>query len=86
MDPAEYPAEYFLVDPAEYPASIPQQQLALNVPPGAQLGLHSMLVPSCFECTLRLGKRDAVVFLWVANKQRCLIPRRVSFWKGLGFC
>ena len=72
------------------PASIPPEQLAslvlLNVPPGAQLGLHFMLVPSCFECTLRLGKGDAFVLLWVLNEQLCLIPRRVSFWKGLGFC
>ena len=54
------------------PASIPPEQLAslvlLNVSLGAQLGLHFMLVPSCFECTLRLGKGDAVVLLWVANK------------------
>ena len=72
------------------PASIPPEQLAslvlLNVPPGTQLGLHFMLVPSCFECTLRLGKGDAVVLLWVVNTQLRLIPRRVSFWKGLGFC
>ena len=85
MDLAEYPAEYPLpVDPAEYPAntrehspvdraSIPPEQLAsldlLNVPPGAQLGLHFMLAPSCFECALRLGKGDAFVLLWVVNKQ-----------------
>ena len=66
------------------PASIPPEQLAslvlLSVPPGAQLGLHFMLVPSCFECTLRLGKGDAFVLLWAANKQLRLIPRRVSFW------
>ena len=70
------------------PASIPPEQLAslvlLNVPPGAQLGLHFMLVPSCFD--LGLGKGDAFVLLWVVNKQLCLIPRWVSFWKGLGFC
>ena len=68
------------------PASIPPEQLAslvlLNVPPGAQLGLHFMFVPSCFECTLRLGKGDAFVLLWVVKKQLRLIPRRVSFWKG----
>ena len=84
------------VDPASRqcspvdPASIPPEQLAslvlLHVPPGTQLGLHFMLAPSCFECTLRLGKGDAFVLLWVVNKQLCLIPRRVSFWKGLGFC
>ena len=72
------------------PASIPPEQLAslvlLNVPPGAQLGLHFMSVPSCFECTLRLEKGDAFVLLRVVNKQLRLIPRRVSFWKGLGFC
>ena len=71
------------------PASIPPEQLAslvlLPVPPGAQLGLHFMLAPSYFECTLRVGKGDAVVLLWVVNKQLCLIPRRVSFWKGLAF-
>ena len=71
-------------------ASIPPEQLAslvlLTVPSGAQLGLHFMLAPSCFECALRLGKGDAFVLLWVVNKQLCLIPRRVSFWKGLGFC
>ena len=72
------------------PTSIPPEQLSslvlLNVPPGTQLGLHFMLVPSCFECTLRLGKGDAFVLLWVVNTQLRLIPRRVSFWKGLGFC
>ena len=88
MDPAEYPAsiagaarQHSPVDPA----SIPPERLAslvlLNVPPGAQLGLHFMLVPSCFECALRLGKGDAFVLLWVVNKQLRLI-RRVSFWKG----
>ena len=104
IPPTERPAEYpLLVDPAEYPASIepehlvdpasiPPEQLAslvlLSVPPCAQLGLHFMLVPSCFECTLTLtlGKGDAFVSLWAANKQLRLIPRRVSFWKGLGFC
>ena len=54
-------------------ASIPPEQLAslvlLNVPPGAQLGLHFMVVLSCFECALRLGKGDAVVLLWVVNMQ-----------------
>ena len=45
-----------------------------------------LLVPSCLECTLRLGKGDAFVLLWVVNKPLRLIPRRVSFWKGLGFC
>ena len=68
VDPAEYPAS---IEPD--PASIPPEQLAsldlLNVPPGAQLGLHFMLVPSCFECTLRLGKGDVFVLLWVVNKQ-----------------
>ena len=73
--PPSIPPEYPLpVDPAEYPASIEPERLAsirqreqlaslalLNVPPGAQLGLHFMLVPSCFECTLRLGKGDAFV-------------------------
>ena len=72
------------------PASIQPEQLAslvlLNVPPGAKLGLHVMLVPSCFECALRLGKGDAFVLLWVANKQLRCICRPVSFWKGLGFC
>ena len=73
------------------PASIPPEQLAslvlLNVPPGAQLGLHFMLgclrVLRCFESTLRLGQGDAFVLLLVVNKQLRLIPRRVSFWKGL---
>ena len=78
MDLAEYPArQHSPVDPA----SIPPQQLAslvlLNAPPGAQLGLHFMLAPSCFECTLRLGKGDAFVLLWVANKQLRLIPPRL---------
>ena len=54
------------------PASIPPEQLAslalLNVPLGAQLGLHFMLVPSCVECTLRLGKGDVSVLFWVVNK------------------
>ena len=68
------------------PSSIPPSLVLLNVPPGAQLGLHFMLVPSCFECTLRLGKGDAFVLLWAVNKQLRLIPRRVSFWKRLGFC
>ena len=45
-----------------------------------------MLAPSCFECALRLGKGDSFVLLWVVNKQLRLIPRRVSFWKGLDFC
>ena len=101
MNPAEYPAECPLpVDPAEYPASIeperrhyspldpasiPPEQLTslvlLNVPPGAQLGLNSCW---CLR-VLRLGKGDAVVLLWVVNKELRLIPRRVSFWKGLGF-
>ena len=58
----------------------------LNVPPGTQLGLHFMLLPSCFECTPRLGNGDAFVLLWVANKQLRLLLRRVSFWKWLGCC
>ena len=87
MDPAEYPARAArqwipLSIPPEQPASL----VLLNVPPGAQLGLHFMLAPACVECTLRLGKGDAFVLLWVVNKQLRLIPRRVSFWKGLGFC
>ena len=70
-DPAEYPAKYPL---PVHPASVfPPEQLAslvlLNAQPGAQLGLHFMLVPSCCECTLRLGKGDAFVLLWAANKQ-----------------
>ena len=68
------------------PASIPPELLASLVPPGAQLSLRFMLAPSCFENTLRLGKGDAFELLWVVNKQLRLIPRRVSFWKGLGFC
>ena len=101
VDPAEYPAECPLpVGPAEYPASCSPafasgsrkyparaaRQSGLLNPRGAQLGLHFMLVPSCVECTLRLGKGDAFVLLWVAKKQLRLTPRRVSFWKGLGFC
>ena len=89
---AEYPAEYARVARSikvERLASIPPERLAslvlLNGPPGAQLGLHFMLVP-CFECTLRLRKGDAFVLLWAVNKQLRLTPRRVSFWKGLGFC
>ena len=71
-------------------ASIPPEQLAslvlCNAPPGAQLGLHFTLAPSCFECTLSLGKGDAFVLLVVVNKQLCLIPRRVSFFgRGLAF-
>ena len=86
MDPAEWLAnkarqKLFASGSGQYPASL----VLLNVPPGAQLGLHFMLVPSCFECALRLGKGDAVVLLWVVNTQLRLIPRRVSFWKGLGF-
>ena len=81
MDRAKYPAASPLpVDLAKYPASIEPERLAslvlLNVPPGAQLGLHFMLVPSCFECALRLGKGDAFVLLWAVNKQLRLIPRR----------
>ena len=68
----------------QYPAAAARQ--SGFVPPGAQLGLQFMLVPSCFECTLRLGKGDAFVLLWAVNKQLRLIPRRVSFWKGLDFC
>ena len=70
----------------QYPARAARQSGLLNVPPGAQLGLHFTLVPSCFECTLRLGKGDAFVLLWVVNKQLRLIPHRVSVWKGLGYC
>ena len=69
MDPAEHPA-----GAAVDPASIPPEQLAslalLNVPLGAQVGLHFMLVSSWFGCT------DAFVLLWVVNKQLRLIPRR----------
>ena len=69
------------------PASLPPKQLAsltlLSVSPG--VGLRFMLAPLCFECSLRLGKGDAFVLLWVVNKQLRLIPRPVSFWKGLGF-
>ena len=95
VDPAEYPAS---IEPERLasirqwtrPVSRQPEQLAslvlLNVPPGAQLGLHFMLVPSGFECTLRLGKGDAFVLLWVVSKQLRFIPCRVSFWKGLGFC
>ena len=68
------------------PANIPPEQLAslvlLNAPPGAQLGLRFMLVPSCFECALRLGKGDAFVLLWAVNSRLRFIPRRVSFWKA----
>ena len=63
----------------QYPARAARQSVLLNVPPGAQLGLHFMLVPSCFECALRLGKGDAFVLLWAVNKHLRLIPRRVSF-------
>ena len=102
MDRAEYPAggscrvsgQYRAGAACQYspvdPANIPPEQLAslvlFNVPPGAQLGLHFMLVPSCFECALRLGNGDAFVLLWAVNKQLRSIPCRVSFWKGLGFC
>ena len=54
--------------------------------PGAQFALHFMLVLSCSECTLRLGKGDAFVLLWVANKQLRLTLCLIYFWKGLGFC
>ena len=71
------------------PASISPEQLAslvlLSVPPGAQLGLHFMLAFSCFECTLRLGKGDAFVLLWVVNKQLRLIPVGFLFGRGLAF-
>ena len=67
------------------PASIPPEQSAslvlLNVPPGAQLVLHFTLVPSCFECILKLGKVDAFVLLWVVNKLRRSIPR-LAFVNG----
>ena len=67
------------------PASIPPERLAslvlLNVKPGAQSGLHFMLVPSCFECAPRLGKGDSFVSLWVVNKQLRLI---VGFLFGRG--
>ena len=75
VDPAEYPTraaeqptraaragaarQHLPVDPAS------TEQLAslvlLNVPLGAQLGLHFMLVPSCFECAPRLGKGAGAV-------------------------
>ena len=93
--PTEQPANGYRAGAARQhlavdPASIPLEQLGslvlLNVPPGAQLSLHFMLVPSCFECTLGLGKGDTIMLLWVANKHLRLIPRRVCFWKGLGFC
>ena len=94
MDPADESCQYQAGAARQYspvdPASIPPEQLAslvlLNLPSGAQLGLRFMLVPSFFEWALRLGKGDAFVLLWVANKQLRLIPRRVSVGKGLGFC
>ena len=77
---ADYPAEYpgvarqsippsVLPDELERLASIrqwipPVSRQLLYVPPGAQLGLHFMLVPSCSECALRLGKGDAFALLW----------------------
>ena len=72
MDPANLPPEH-------------RQLVLLNVPPGAQLGKHFTLVPSCFECALRLGKGDAFVLLWVANKQLRLIPIGFLFGRGLAF-
>ena len=74
------------IPPVPRQSSSPVWFCLINAPPGTQLGLHFTLVPSCFECTLRLGEGDAVVLLWPVNKQLRLIPRRVSFWKGLGFC
>ena len=85
MDPAEYPARAELASGScQY---LPEQLASvvlLNVPPGAQLGLHFMLAPSCFECalTLRLGKGDAFVFLWAVNKQLRLIPPSGFFLEG----
>ena len=76
-DPAEYP-RVARQDPAEYPAEYPT--------PCRWILPSIRLLPSCFECTLRLGKGDAFVLLWAANKQLRLIPRRDSFWKGLDFC
>ena len=70
--------QYSPVDPASFPPEQLASLVLLNVPPGAQLGLHFMLVPSCFECTLRLGKGDAFVLLWVVVLVY-KIPRRVSF-------
>ena len=75
--PTEQPANGYRAGAARQhlavdPTSIPLEQLGnlvlLNVPPGAQLSLHFMLVPSCFECTLGLGKGDTIMLLWVANK------------------
>ena len=91
MDSAEYPASIEPERPASNspvdPASIPPEQLAslvlLNVPPGAQLGVRFTLVPSCFECTLRLGKGDAFVLLWAVNKQLRLIPVGFLFGRCL---
>ena len=85
VDPAECPAS---IEP-ERLASIRQlippvspEQLAslalLNVPPDTQLALHFTLVPSCFECTLRLRKGDVFVLLWVVNKQLRLITERLA--------
>ena len=63
------------------PASIPPEQSASLVLLNAQLVLHFTLVPSCFECILKLGKVDAFVLLWVVNKLRRSIPR-LAFVNG----
>ena len=54
----------------------------LNVPPGAQLGLHFMLAPSCFERALRLGKGDAFVLHWVVNHHLRFNPPSSFFLEG----
>ena len=73
MDPAEHPAEYPRVvrqwiplEQVDSGSRRVSRQWIPSIPPewllpGAQLGLHLMLVPSCFECMSRLGKGDAFV-------------------------
>ena len=94
VDLAEYPASTEPERLASIRQWIPQVSRQSSSPVWfclMPLLAHSWVYISCwcllfFECTLRLGKGDAFVLLLAVNKELRLIPRRVSVWKGLGFC
>ena len=86
--------QYSTVDPASIP---PEQLVRAACQSSSPVWFCLMSRParswvyiSCWclrvLSTLNLGKGDAFVLLWVVNEQLRLIPRWVSFWKGLGFC